>query len=233
MAALAVLRGLAALVILALLPSLASAAPVPFEDVNNNGVYDAGDRDLTVEFASASSDAVGFVTPHSVVIPAGVTVRVGRESGIYITAGRNIIVGGSLTTSSYSSVHLEALGGDITLGPRAVVNGVSSVHLTAGNGTVTVGPGARVMALGASSNAGIVQIAGRRVAFGERARVAASDFGIDVFADEITASPGSTLSTPLGYLFIWATGKAAFSKATLTGYILTVIGSPLSLRSPE
>jgi hypothetical protein len=53
-----------------------------FEDVNGNGLFDAGTSTWTDAFAMRDDQVTIFSTPHSIVIPAGVVIHGAREGGV-------------------------------------------------------------------------------------------------------------------------------------------------------
>jgi hypothetical protein len=138
------------LVLLGLLAAVsAEAAPMPFEDRNDNGVYDEGiDRALT------PADIEGIVAlgmwssfDHSLVVPAGATIATRHNGvGLRIYAKRNIVVHGSLlVTGRYGEeLTLDTDTGRIEIGPAAVLKGGGGMYIATREAGMTVAGGAQI-----------------------------------------------------------------------------------------
>jgi len=184
-----------------------AAGPFPFEDVNNNGVFDPGvDRDLT-EVLTPDEWYVYYSTPHSIVIPEGVTFlkSVAKFTGYYLVAGKNITVKSSINSAIYAGmVDLQALGGNVTIGPRVTFNGRDYVSVFAG-GSVTVGDGAAFVANGGSANMGSINVRANTgdIALGNGVKVVGlRDVFLTAVNGDVTVGTGLQLDAPIGQLLI-------------------------------
>ena len=143
------MRGImAALVLLASVVTvpagaLAAAAPAPFAfaDNNNNGVYDAGDQDITEQLSAGH-----FMTGQSVVLPDKMKqIKTKHEFGITLFAGKNIYVGGDLNAAGHvTGLSITSETGHITVGSSARLKGNSGVTIMALAGDLTIGAGASI-----------------------------------------------------------------------------------------
>ena len=101
-----------------------AAGPAIFADTNGNGVFDAGDVDLTVTLkADGKVD-----TPYSIVVPEGAVVRLTMDGSFH--AGQGIHVAG--TVSGSGSLFFRTESGPITVGPRSTVTAYGVLQMTAG-----------------------------------------------------------------------------------------------------
>jgi hypothetical protein len=154
--------GLLCLMLLTASPGFAGVAAFPCEDINDNGVCDAGDTDISA--ALYAPGLVYYATPHSIVIPARVRPLVARNTrdgewgGWHLVAGKNITVNTSIRSAQYAGiVLLQANGGKVAIGPKVRLMGRNSLAIYASEG-VTVGPGASFVSSGVSSNHGSIHI---------------------------------------------------------------------------
>lgn len=135
------------LAICASMPIVAFGAtkPFPFEDANNNGVYDIGERDITADLETGI-----FETQNSIVIPAGVKgFRVNGENGIALLAGKNITVNNGYLIST--NILLYAEEGTITIGDKTALTSAGFVSIDAGQ-DVAIGSRATIYANGDVAN---------------------------------------------------------------------------------
>jgi hypothetical protein len=180
-----------------------AAGPFPFEDVNNNGVWDAGvDRDIT-DALQPNEWVVYYATPHSIVIPAGVTFLKSFEkfTGFYLVAGTNITVNSSMNAAVYAGmVDLQALGGDVVIGPGVILTGRDYVSVYASR-DVVVGAGASFKSSGGSANLGTVNVRANTgdIALGDKVKVTTlRDVFITALAGDVTVAPGLQLNASQG-----------------------------------
>ena len=216
-------------------PTAGAAGPFPFEDRNNNGLWDPGvDRDLT-EDLRPNEWYVFYTTPNSIVIPAGVTLltSVERFTGFYLVAGKNITVNSSINSAVYAGmVDLQA-GGDVVIGPGVVLTGRDYVSVSAG-GDITVGTRASFNSRGGSANLGTVNV---RAATGDITFANGVSFGTlrDVFitalVGDITAGPVLSVAAPQGLLFIDGR-QVTINEAQLRAGDMQIMGdgAPLQFR---
>lgn len=121
---------LAALAFVTLLWSPAAATGLQiFIDVNDNGVFDGDDVDVT----ETVHDIGLVVTPASLVVPEGAYLRLTSDS-VSLRAGKAIHVAGQVSTSG--SLFLRTETGPITVGPRSLVVADGTVQLTASGDVV-------------------------------------------------------------------------------------------------
>ena len=83
------------------------------EDVNNNGVCDAGEPDLTQILLKSGT----FTTQNSIVVAKGLNVK---QSQLNLTAGRDIRINETLATGGFRGMNLQA--DRLVLAPGAVIN---------------------------------------------------------------------------------------------------------------
>jgi hypothetical protein len=122
------LIGLALTLVLLLAPTVEAAVQV-FIDNNNNGVFDAGDVDMSDAVKTTSM----VVTTESIVVPDGASLRLGGDSAA-LRAGKAILVDGNV--SAAGSLFLSTDSGAITIGPRSVVVSRETIQMTAGGDLV-------------------------------------------------------------------------------------------------
>jgi hypothetical protein len=218
------------LLLLVVSPSRAveAAPPVPFEDVNDNGVFDGNDRDISAVFQT--TEFIYFTTPHSIVIPAGVPLTSPEKwAGFYVDAGKSITVNSNMTSAAYAGlVDLQANGGRLTVGPGVVINGRDYVSLRA-RGDVVVGAGASLVSRGVSANLGTVHvrteagdvIVGARVKF-----TTLRDVFMTAVAGDIAMGSGLRMVAPQGMLF------AEADRITLNDAQLRTAGVVLQATGP-
>lgn len=107
----------------------AAAGPSIFVDQNGNGVFDAGDVDVTQSFKTT-----GVVeTTGSIVVPEGAVVRLSLNSAS-LHAEKGIHVAG--TMSSTGSLFFRTESGPITFAPRSLVTVYDVLQVTAGSDLV-------------------------------------------------------------------------------------------------
>jgi hypothetical protein len=177
------------------LPMAYSATkPFPFEDANNNGVYDSGDRDITDEIKSGI-----FVTEHSIVIPGGVGGFItSSENGFLLVAGQNITLNNYYLASNSrnAGISLYAEAGTITIGAALKSNGFVSIHA---EGDITIG--ASVYANGdladIYSAKGNITVQGKAALYGRE--------GLYLEAVAVTAASGSWLKSAMRCIAISGT----------------------------
>jgi hypothetical protein len=205
----------------------------PFEDVNNNGVWDAGvDRDITSQL-TPSEWTVSYSTPHSIVIPSGVTFlrSVERFTGFYLVAGKNITVNSSINSAVYAGmVDLQARGGDVAIGPGVILTGRDYLSVYASGG-IAVGGGASFVSRGGSANLGTVNLRAQTGAIDLGTKVKFStlrDIFIMAIGGDVTIAPGLRLTAPQGLLFVNGR-QVALNGAQLQAANMTVAGDSMSL----
>ncbi len=208
--------------------SVGAAGPFPFEDVNNNGLWDAGvDRDISAELAPGEWYTY-FETSHSIVIPAGVTfLRATKPfSGFYLVAGKNITVNSSITAAVYAGeVDLQAGGGHVVIGPGVTLNGRDYVSVYA-KGGVTVGAGSVFGSSGGSANLGTISVGAETgpITLGSKVRFTAlRDIFISALDGSVTAGLGLQVSGPQGQFYLDGHG-VALNGAVLRAADMTIRG---------
>jgi hypothetical protein len=224
------------LVLVALAPLASGAAgPAPFEDVNNNGAWDAGvDRDISAAL-QPTEWWVSYATPHSIVIPAGVTFlkSVERFTGFHLQAGRNITVNSSITSAVYGGMVDLRAGGTIAIAPGIALNGRDYVSLRAG-GDVTVGAKASLISRGVSANLGTVHILSENgdISVGAQVKVTTlRDVFVTALGGTLTVGPELQLTAPQGALLADADGIAINgARLRAAGVQLTSAG-PVAFRN--
>jgi hypothetical protein len=215
--------------------SLAAGAggPFPFEDVNDNGVWNPGiDRDISAELTPGEW-TVSYTTPHSIVIPAGVTWlrSVEKFTGFYLVAGKNITVNASINSAVYAGmVDLQALGGTVAIGPKVALTGRDYVSVYAGKG-IAAGAGASFVSRGGSANLGTVNLRAQTGAITLGGTVKFStlrDVFITALAGDIAVDAGLRLDAPQGLLFVNGR-QIALNGAQFRAADMTVTGGGVPL----
>lgn len=197
--------GLALTLFLALGTASPAAAGFPCEDVNDNGVCDPGEPDITAALENGS-----FSTPAGIVVPGDARTITVRDD-LWLNAGGNIAVHGKLKATSLS---LNA-NGTLTLGARAIVRGGEYLDVSGGQG-VSIGPDAVVEA----SYVGIWSGAG--IALGQDAKVVARDW-IELYAQGvITVESGVQFVSPGGTVSVWGSGDVGLAGATFKAGTLSI-----------
>jgi hypothetical protein len=207
-----------------------AAAPVPFEDVNDNGVFDGNDKDISAVFQT--TEFIYYRTPHSIVIPAGVPLTSPEKwAGFFLDAGKSITVNSNMTSAAYAGlVDLRAMGGRLTIAPGVVINGRDYVSFQA-RGDVVLGAGSSVVSRGVSANLGTVHV---RSEAGDVMVGAGVKFNTlrDVFmtavTGDITVGLGLRVAAPQGALY----ADTVAGGITLNGAQLRVAGLILQARGP-
>jgi hypothetical protein len=123
-------------------PAFAAPAPVPFADNNNNGVFDAGDTDITEDLKS------GFVvTSESLVLPDKMKPVTSRDAiGFTLIAGKNVTLGGDLNANGAGAgITIVAESGHVTLLDQTRLRAAEYVYVSAG-GDLTVGAKSNITA---------------------------------------------------------------------------------------
>ncbi len=117
-------------------PMLSSAwGAFPCEDVNNNGVCDDGESDVTAQILD---DGI-FHTSESLVIPAGANLSTRNRNGFVLIAEKNITVNADLSAGHRDApVYLIARNGTINVGDGAELRAGQIVMLDA-RGDIVVG----------------------------------------------------------------------------------------------
>lgn len=229
-------RGAALSLLLVAFSSLAvgAASPFPFEDVNNNGVWDAGvDRDITADL-QPNEWYVYYATPHSIVIPTGVTFlrSVQGFTGFYLVAGKNITVNSNITSAVYGGlVDLQAQGGNAVIGPRVILTGRDYVSVYA-SADIAIGTGASFVSRGGSANLGSVQVraetgdvtVGSQVKFGTL-----RDVFITALDGDVTVAANLQVDAPQGMLFVDGR-RVTFNGARLRAAGMALTGDDLPLQ---
>jgi hypothetical protein len=214
-----------------------AAGPFPFEDVNNNGVWDPGvDRDITAKLTPGEW-YVSFTTAHSIVIPAGVGFlkAVERFTGFYLVAGKNITVNSSMNAAVYAGmVDLRARGGNVVIGPGVVLTGRDYLNVYAA-GDVTVGAGASFSSRGGSANLGTMSMTAQTgdIHLGSKVKFSTlRDISITALAGDITAEPGLSVTASQGLLFVDGR-RTSVNGAGLRAAYITVDGDgqPLEFKN--
>lgn len=180
-----------------------ATAAAPFEDVNDNGIFDGADKDISAVFQT--TEFIYYKTPHSIVIPAGSPLTSPEKwAGFYLQAGKSITVNANITSAAYAGlVDLRAIGGRLTIGPGVVLNGRDYLSLAA-RGDIVLGAGASLVSRGVSANLGTVQMRTETgdIVVGANVKLTTlRDVFMTAVAGDIAVGPGLRLSAPQGMLF--------------------------------
>lgn len=184
-------------------PMMSSAAsqPFPFEDRNNNGVYDSG---VDVNIAANLASTGMFETTESIVIPPGAkTITSNSPNGIALVAGKNIVVDSHLISSrSHADINLYAEGA-ITVGSGTILKSYGGISIYAGT-NIALGPDASLWAKGGMAD---IESTGGNILVGENVNLYAWD-SLYLYAEggEVTVNPGSTLTSKTGSHIIHGAG---------------------------
>jgi hypothetical protein len=185
---------------------------VPCEDVNNNGVCDLGEKDITAELMNEGF----YSTSESIVIPADAKELLTKdESGFTLMAGKNIKVSADLT----------ARAGGILLVADGTISVGSEATLKAGQGDVDLNAGQDiVIGSHATLNAreGMVYLFSwdGNIDLMARSRLYAwGGFDIVTVSEGIvTVLSGSEISSPKGELYVNAAGNVSINGSNLQAW---------------
>jgi hypothetical protein len=177
----------------------ATVKPFPFEDVNNNGVYDPGiDKDITVLLMSTGS----FSTPNSIVIPDGATgIQTSNPNGIALVAGKNITVSNSylITSGKYAGIYLYTENGTVTISDGTLLKSAYFVAIDSEK-DVIIGSYASIYAKGEAadiaSRSGNISLMARAIVYGY------NDLYLTAEKGEVTVSINAQLKSPKGFVDI-------------------------------
>jgi hypothetical protein len=215
---------LSCLAVLVAAPVMALAAPggpkFPYADMNNNGVYDAGDVNIGPELRANGY----YSTTESVVFPAGVEeFKVKPGLGLTVSAGKNITIDADIyATGGGSSIALFSEDGSITLGRGHFLRGGSAVYLNAGH-DVVLGQDSAVRAW---DDGGLVMVSSTHghLLMLESARLRAPQGMIDILVPEgnVTLLPGAELLAGNGSVAIAAGGDVVVTAGQINAETFTV-----------
>jgi hypothetical protein len=196
----------------------AAAAGYPCEDVNDNGVCDPGEPDIT----NALTENGFFSTSAGIVVPADARTITSRGD-LSLHAGGSIAVHGKLKAVGLT-INTD---GTLTLGANAVLRGGDYLDLYGGQG-VGIGPDAL-------AEANYVTIwSGAAITLAAGTKVIAKDW-LDVYAMHgyIAVDPDVQLMSPGGTVTVWGAGDVGLAGATLKAGTLSVTteGSMIDFRN--
>jgi hypothetical protein len=192
------------LALLFLVPSLAFAAAAPgaYEDVNDNGVFDAGDKDITAEITAGPEGLPGppYITAHSVVVSQPVKLS-GRHANYLIQSAKNISILANVSADGYrNNVSLDAVAGKVTISPGVKLSAVDTLFINGGAG-ITIGAGASLRSAGGGHNSGLLTLetGNGDISIGERVTLSAR-WGVHLGAPlgSIIVAPGLNASATSG-----------------------------------
>jgi hypothetical protein len=184
-------------------PTAYSAAkPFPCEDVNNNGVCDQGEPDITAQIKSGI-----FTTENSIVIPEGVGgFTTSSRDGFLLVAGQNITLNNYYFASNYGGITLYAEAGTINIGAALKAGGFVSIHA---EGDITIG--ASVYANGdlvdIYSAKGNITVEGKPTLYGRE--------GLYLEAVGVTAASGSWLRSAKNCIAVFGTADIVIEGSRL------------------
>lgn len=190
--------------------AVAGGAGMAFEDRNNNGAFDAGDRDITAELIESSV----FVTTESVVF-VGKTLQSpkrGYTNGFTVLAGKNITIEASLNGGGFGSTLLMTAE-NISVGDGVKLEARNFVTLSARN-ALTLGDG---VSLRSAGDIGLSSARGH-IVVGEKLNVSSSELGIYVsaIAGAVTIGEGAKMSCRRASLSISARQGITANRINLT-----------------
>jgi len=186
----------------------------PCEDVNNDGVCDPGEKDITAELLDDSY----YSTSESIVIPADMKKNLSTKNldGFVLMAGKNITVNASLTASAKGApIIFQAQDGTINIGNKSTLRAGEGGFVDIGaQHDVIIGPGVSVYAKQGtlyvlSWEGDVLLMKGSRL-YGE--------YGVDVTTvgqGEVTVYAGSELNSQRGHLGINSGGNTSINGSRL------------------
>lgn len=200
----------------AALPSFAWGA-FPCEDVNNNGVCDPGEQDITAQLGY-------FSTTESIVIPADSKKLSTKDvSGFALIAGKNVTVAADLQASAEGArITLVAQDGMITVGSKTDLRTGQggSIDLAARH-DIAVGPQA-------SLNSGLVTLDSEEGnILIDWAKLSGDSLAIVALAGEVTVLPKSQLNSPTGDVRVEAGGTATVTGSRVAAKVTSIEASDL------
>ena len=217
----------------------AVTTPVAFEDRNNNGVFDAGDVDIS-EFLRLKWI---FKTAQSVVITGPIKITEPNRDpdtslcrGLFITAGKNITVNGSITNPGYAGSLLLSAGGRLTIGSKVTLNARTHVELISSD-SIVIGDSVKMYAKGEGAffYGAVTATSARDITVGQKFVAQTVDnVTLHSLAGNLAVGPGAQITTERVHLD--ALGSITADGARLKGKTLVSVFSmsgsgPISLRS--
>ena len=208
----------------------------PFEDVNNNGIWDEGvDRDITSELLP-NDWYIYFKTPNSIVIPAGIKFlrSKGDFTGYTLEAGKNLTINSSINSVVYGgTVDLRA-DGNITIGPKVTLNGRDYVTVYA-DGNINLGDGSSLASRGGSANFGSITVRSEagNISFGKKVRITPlNELFVMAMGGDISSAPGLQISSSKDRISFYGQ-QISIDGSLLRAEYITIDGSgkPLSVRN--
>lgn len=196
-------------------PAVAGAPGLIVEDVNNDGVYDALDHDVTATVLADGS----FSTPHSILVARALTSR--HPFGIVLVAGKNIRVNADLNAvAPGAGLTLVAQEGVVVLGGRVDVMAKGYIDVSSAAG-IEVGPLASLQSRDA--HGGLFLTTDGNIVGAEGSRFLAKG-GMDIVAlsGEVHVGPGPVITTS-SYLSITSGGPAWISSGRLQTPSLSMV----------
>jgi hypothetical protein len=195
------------------LPMAHSASKLfPFEDVNNNGIYDPGiDNDI-----SAAIKKYGwFETTESIVFPKAGGGIIGYANGISLLAGKDITLSNYYLTAGAagSSIYIDA-GGRVTV--DTALRGYAGINIS-GGGDVVVTSNSNL-----SSPMGMVYVesSGGDVTVNGGARLSGRD-NVYLAGVNVTVEPKATINS-LQFATVFSEGDVNITGAEIKGFGLYI-----------
>jgi hypothetical protein len=187
-AAMAPVVGLVACLALAVPAQAGAPSGFPYHDANNNGVFDAGDTDISGDLKANGY----FTTTESIVVPASMKSFVTKGgAGLTLVAGKNLTVEADvLAVGAGAGVTLVAETGPLTIGGGVTIRATDYVSLSGGQGLV-LGVRSGVMATSRNGSVSMYAEAGDLVLM-DYTRVQAGDF-VDIGATQGNVTMGANV----------------------------------------
>jgi hypothetical protein len=202
-------------------PAVATAgAAFPFADNNNNGVYDAGDVDITGEVMAGY-----FATPNSIVIPADARALTTKSlKGFKLVAGKDVVVQANLAVSTDGGITLVANGGSVVVSDRKTLRaGFLRVQAQA---DVMIGKMAQLEAKGgpvAGSGHVTMESIGGDIRFLAGSRLTArDDVQLVAWAGGVEFDYGVQASSSLGIVSVHAEGEVSIDGSKVRAKSLSI-----------
>ncbi len=161
----------------------------PCEDVNNNGVCDPGEPDITASLLSDGS----FSTSESIVIPLGVKgLTTPQGVDLSLIAEKSITLNSNLVAKN-ASIYILA-GGTITVGDKTALRAGADFVMLDALGDIVLRPQASVLAEQYVYGSVYLHSQEGNLLLMHKSRLAGKD-SVDLQAVGITVNQGSTLNT--------------------------------------
>jgi hypothetical protein len=188
----------------------AAAGPSIFVDNNDNGVFDAGDVDVSLTLKLDGK----VETDHSIVVPEGSVLRIATETAS-LRAEKGIRVAGTVTASG--SLFLRTEFGPIAVGPRSSVTAYGTLQMTAGTDLVLDSSTVRAYDVAMFESLSGQILVNKGLLYG------ATRLDLNGFAlDGGLKVAGASLQAPRGLINVHVEGTVELEQAKLTSVDLNV-----------